>query len=76
MLISVIPVFKSKSLPENNYLHDIFSKLLDVRYFNDGGRDAILIINKVLGVRYLKNELFMSVKGVHTKKITGCPVFK
>ena len=67
MLISVIPVFKSKSLPENNYLHDIFSKLLDVRYFNDGGRDAIL--NKVLDVRYLKNELFMSVKGVHSKKL-------
>ena len=74
MLISVIPVFKSKSLPENNYLHDIFSKLLDVRYFNDGGRDAIL--NKVLDVRYLKNELFMSVKGVHSKKITGRPVLK
>ena len=67
MLISLIPVFKSKSLPENNNLHDIFSKLLDVRYFNDGGRDAIL--NKVLDVRYLKNELFMSVKGVHSKKL-------
>ena len=67
MLISVIPVFKSKSLPENNYLHDIFSKLLDVRYFNDGERDAIL--NKLLDVRYLKNELFMSVKGVHSKKL-------
>ena len=65
MLISVIPVFKSKSLPENNYLHDIFSKF---------GRDAIL--NKVLDVRYLKNELFMSVKGAYTKKITRRPVLK